>query len=78
MLWVGEQLDGDDPSVDDQEVADLDACFDERTFLRNVHTIIARLDTIAASSPLAPAVSPVPAPAVPDGPTAAEVSDADR
>jgi adenylosuccinate lyase len=28
-------------------LADLDACFDEATFLRNVHEVIARLDTLA-------------------------------
>jgi hypothetical protein len=27
-------------------LAELDACFDEATFLRNVHEVIARLDTI--------------------------------
>ena len=32
-------------------LADLDACFDESTFLRNVHQVIARLDTLAARSP---------------------------
>ncbi len=57
-------------------LADLDACFDERTFLRNVHTVIARLDTIAASSPLPPSVPT--APVGPDAPAAAEVADADR
>jgi adenylosuccinate lyase len=32
-------------------LADLDACFDESTFLRNVHQVIARLDTLVATSP---------------------------
>ena len=32
-------------------LADLDACFDESTFLRNVHQVIARLDTLAARFP---------------------------
>ena len=41
-------------------LADLDACFDEGTFLRNVHTVIARLDTIAASAPLPPSVPTMP------------------
>jgi adenylosuccinate lyase len=45
-------------------LADLDACFDERTFLRNVHTVISRLDAIA--------------PTVTDRRPAAEVPDADR
>ena len=31
-------------------LADLDACFDEATFLRNVHEVIARLDRIAADA----------------------------
>ncbi|HET9757693.1 MAG TPA: adenylosuccinate lyase [Candidatus Limnocylindrales bacterium] len=31
-------------------LADLDACFDEATFLRNVHAIIERLDTLAPST----------------------------
>ncbi len=32
-------------------LVDLDACFDESTFLRNVHQVIARLDTLTATSP---------------------------
>jgi adenylosuccinate lyase len=32
-------------------LADLDACFDERVFLRHVHEVIARLDTLAPTSP---------------------------
>jgi adenylosuccinate lyase len=58
-----------DPAVAQRlSLADLDACFDEATFLRNVHTVIARLDTIAATAPTAQT-----------GPTtAAEVPDADR
>ena len=60
-------------------LADLDACFDEATFLRNVHAVIARLDTIAPSAPWAPTASAAPAaPARPEPKTAAEVSDADR
>jgi adenylosuccinate lyase len=60
-------------------LADLDACFDERTFLRNVHTVIARLDTIAPSSSLPPSAPATPAtPVTPESKTAAEVSDADR
>src|SRR6476659_4839914 len=36
-----------DPAVATRlSLADLDACFDEATFLRNVHTVIARLDAI--------------------------------
>jgi adenylosuccinate lyase len=31
-------------------LADLDACFDESTFLRNVHAIIERLDTLAPTT----------------------------
>ena len=31
-------------------LADLDACFDEATFLRNVHAIIERLDTLAPTT----------------------------
>jgi adenylosuccinate lyase len=31
-------------------LAELDACFDEATFLRNVHEVIARLDTLARPS----------------------------
>jgi adenylosuccinate lyase len=34
-------------------LADLDGCFDEATFLRNVHHVIARLDTLAKPSPTA-------------------------
>jgi adenylosuccinate lyase len=53
-----------DPAVAQRlSLADLDACFDEGTFLRNVHTVIARLDTIAPTLAMAPA---------------AEVPDADR
>jgi adenylosuccinate lyase len=60
-----------DPAVAQRlSLADLDACFDEGTFLRNVHTVIARLDTIATTAP---------ARAARLGPTsAAEVPDADR
>ena len=57
-------------------LADLDACFDEGTFLRNVHTVIARLDGIAASA--LPRPSALPAPTRPESKTAAEVPDADR
>jgi adenylosuccinate lyase len=32
-------------------LADLDACFDESTFLRNVHAVIARLDTLVPAAP---------------------------
>jgi adenylosuccinate lyase len=54
-----------DPAVAQKlSLADLDACFDEATFLRNVHAVIARLDTIA------PTVSAVP--------TGSGVPDADR
>ena len=57
-------------------LADLDACFDEATFLRNVHTVIARLDAIAPTSPWTPAAAAVPAaPPAPEAP--AEVADAD-
>ena len=53
-----------DPAVATRlSLADLDACFDEATFLRNVHTVIARLDAIA------PTLATTPA---------AEVPDADR
>jgi hypothetical protein len=38
-------------------LTDLDASFDERTFLRNVHAVIARLDTLA---PTATATAEVP------------------
>ena len=66
-----------DPAVAQRlSLADLDACFDEGTFLRNVHTVIARLDTIATSAPGPPSVPT--APVSPDRPAAAEVSDADR
>jgi adenylosuccinate lyase len=42
-----------DPEVAQKlSLADLDGCFDEATFLRNVHAVIARLDGIA---PVAPA-----------------------
>ncbi len=60
-----------DPAVAQRlSLADLDACFDEGTFLRNVHAVIARLDAIAATAP---------ARAARTGPTtAAEVPDADR
>ena len=36
-------------------LAELDACFDEATFLRNVHEVIARLDTL--TPPVAPAAT---------------------
>ena len=53
-----------DPAVATRlSLADLDACFDEATFLRNVHTVIARLDAIV------PTLATT---------TAAEVPDADR
>ena len=35
-------------------LADLDACFDEATFLRNVHAVIDRLDTLAPASEVSP------------------------
>jgi adenylosuccinate lyase len=54
-----------DPAVAQKlSLADLDACFDEATFLRNVHAVIARLDTNA------PTISAVP--------TGSGVPDADR
>jgi len=54
-----------DPAVAQRlSLTDLDACFDEATFLRNVHTVIARLDSISAT-----ALTAAPA---------AEVPDADR
>ena len=60
-----------DPAVAQRlSLTDLDACFDEGTFLRNVHTVIARLDTISATA--------ANAPAAPSGPATAEVPDADR
>jgi adenylosuccinate lyase len=34
-------------------LADLDACFDEATFLRNVHTVIDRLDSLPVSATVA-------------------------
>jgi adenylosuccinate lyase len=47
-----------DPAVAQRlSLADLDACFDERAFLRNVHQVIARLDTLA---PTASRVTEVP------------------
>ncbi len=53
-----------DPAVAQRlSLSDLDACFDEATFLRNVHTVIARLDRLA------------PTPSIP---TPAEATDADR
>jgi adenylosuccinate lyase len=48
-------------------LADLDACFDEATFLRNVHTVIARLDAIPTTTTAAWSSA-----------TTAEVPDADR
>ena len=40
-----------DPAVAQRlSLADLDACFDEAAFLRNVHAVIARLDTLAPSA----------------------------
>jgi adenylosuccinate lyase len=40
-----------DPAVAQRlSLADLDACFDERTFLRNSHTIIDRLDALVPST----------------------------
>ena len=66
-----------DPAVAQRlSLADLDACFDERTFLRNVHTVIARLDTIAPTARTAP-TSPSGGTGPPDA-TPAEVPDADR
>ena len=63
-----------DPAVAQRlSLTDLDACFDEATFLRNVHTVIARLDDIAASVPAATTATPGQT-----GPTTAEVPDADR
>ncbi len=54
-----------DPAVAQRlSLTDLDACFDESTFLRNVHTVIARLDRL----------DPTPKTAT----AAAEVPDADR
>ena len=54
-----------DPAVAQRlSLPDLDACFDESTFLRNVHMVIARLDAL------------VPPPVVPAAPH--EVTDADR
>jgi adenylosuccinate lyase len=54
-----------DPAVAQRlSLTDLDACFDESTFLRNAHTVIARLDAL------------VPPPVAPSAPR--EVSDADR
>jgi adenylosuccinate lyase len=62
-----------DPAVAQRlSLADLDACFDEGTFLRNVRTVIARLDTIA------PTVTTARAPASPTESTPSEVPDADR
>jgi adenylosuccinate lyase len=41
-----------DPEVAQKlSLADLDGCFDEATFLRNVHAVIARLDGIAPVAP---------------------------
>src|SRR5688572_8186056 len=43
-----------DPAVAQRlSLTDLDACFDEAAFLRNVHAVIARLDKLAASVPAA-------------------------
>jgi adenylosuccinate lyase len=39
-------------------LAALDACFDEATFLRNVHEVIARLDTLTRTSSPGPAPTP--------------------
>jgi adenylosuccinate lyase len=62
-----------DPAVAQRlSLADLDACFDEGTFLRNVHTVIARLDTIA------PTLATAAAPARATETTPSEVPDADR
>jgi adenylosuccinate lyase len=50
-----------DPAVAQRlSLADLDACFDEGTFLRNVHAVIARLDTIAATASSSSTVAEVP------------------
>jgi adenylosuccinate lyase len=38
-------------------LAELDACFDESTFLRNVHQVIARLDSLTPPTPR-PATEP--------------------
>ena len=63
-----------DPAVAQRlSLADLDACFDERTFLRNVHTVIARLDTIAPTATTSPTGGTGAT-----GATPAEVPDADR
>ena len=60
-----------DPAVAQRlSLTDLDACFDEATFLRNVHEVMARLDAIAPTAPGTPATT-TPT-------TAAEVPDADR
>jgi adenylosuccinate lyase len=41
-----------DPAVAQKlALADLDACFDDATFLRYVHEVIARLDTLARPAP---------------------------
>jgi adenylosuccinate lyase len=50
-----------DPAVAQKlSLADLDACFDEATFLRNVHTVIARLDAIAPTVVAVPSGSGAP------------------
>jgi adenylosuccinate lyase len=70
-----------DPAVAQRlSLADLDACFDEGTFLRNVHTVIARLDTIPATATATATATAAPAaPRARARPkTVAEVPDADR
>ncbi len=50
-----------DPTVAQRlSLADLDACFDESTFLRNVHAVIARLDGLTPGGRAAPAAVEVP------------------
>jgi len=59
-----------DPAVAQRlSLTDLDACFDEATFLRNVHEVMARLGAIAPTTGTAATTTPT---------TAAEVPDADR
>ncbi len=50
-----------DPAVAQRlSLTDLDACFDESTFLRNVHTVIARLDRLDPTPKTATAPAEVP------------------
>jgi adenylosuccinate lyase len=68
-----------DPAVAQRlSLADLDACFDEGTFLRNVHTVIARLDTIPATATATATAAPAAPRARARPKTVAEVPDADR